>query len=90
MRISIELLEDRRLLTVNWTGDAGDGLWNDPDNWSSMSVPGGGDDVVIGSAGSPTVTIDNDEFANSISVAAGATLSLAQERLLDRLRRFDH
>ena len=80
--LSVELLEDRRLLTVNWTGDAGDGLWNDPDNWSTMAVPTSTDDVVIGSAGSPTVTVDNDEFANSISVAAGATLSLAQSGFL--------
>src|ERR1700734_1013092 len=74
----LELLEARRLLTVNWTGDGGDGLWNDPNNWSTMAVPTSTDDVVIGSAGSPTVTIDIDELANSISVAAGATLSLAQ------------
>ena len=75
--LHVEALEDRRLLTVSWTGNGNDGLWDDASNWSGMAVPGVHDDVMIGSTGNPTVTISDSEDVHSISVASGATLSLS-------------
>jgi hypothetical protein len=44
----LEVLEDRLQPSVNWTG-GGDGTsWTDPNNWSSLALPGSGDDVFIG------------------------------------------
>ena len=40
--------------TVTWTGGSGD--WNTATNWSTGELPGPGDDVVIGSGASITVT----------------------------------
>lgn len=56
-RPQVEQLESRRLLaTIQWIG-SGDGInWDDSRNWSSNSLPGSSDDVVISVAGSPNVT----------------------------------
>jgi hypothetical protein len=81
---TIELLEDRRLLsTVNWTNPTS-GSWDVASNWSTDTVPGPGDDVVIDYTGaSPTVTIgSNVESVNSITaddplVISGGGLTIA-------------
>jgi hypothetical protein len=46
--LRFERLEVRQLLAaVSWTG-LGDGqLWSDPNNWSTETMPGPGDDVSI-------------------------------------------
>ena len=35
---------------ITWDGDAGDGLWSSPANWTGDLVPGLNDDVVIEAA----------------------------------------
>jgi fibronectin-binding autotransporter adhesin len=37
--------------TVTWTGTAGNGLWSDPANWDTSTIPAAADDVII-----PTVS----------------------------------
>ena len=39
-RLRFEPLEARTLLSVTWDGDAGDGLWETPSNWSNNVLPG--------------------------------------------------
>jgi hypothetical protein len=47
-RMLFEELEPRRVLaTVVWDGEAGNGLWTTPANWSTNSVPSALDDVII-------------------------------------------
>ena len=62
----------RGLSTDTWTGNAGDNLWSDPDNWSSGGVPGPYDNVVISASGNPTIIYDASA-GNSVI----GTLSLA-------------
>ena len=56
-RLRFEGLEPRRMLaTVSWAVDS-DGFWDDGSNWSTGTVPGPGDDVIIDRpAGDFTVT----------------------------------
>ncbi|MCL7489109.1 MAG: DUF6531 domain-containing protein, partial [Desulfobulbaceae bacterium] len=57
--------------TVSWLNPMS-GNWNDPDNWSSGSVPQPSDDVVISIDGTYTVTLNGDVTASSIIVGGGA------------------
>jgi hypothetical protein len=59
-RLRFDILEARQLLTtVNWISTSS-GNWNTASNWSTGTVPGPSDDVVINVSGaSPTVTIDS-------------------------------
>jgi len=57
---------------ITWSGN-GDGVsWNDPDNWSSATVPGAGDDVYIHDSCTPAAcpgidfTLNMNAAANSI------------------------
>ena len=44
-----------------WTGDAGDGKWSTPGNWSGQAVPASGDTVIFdGTAIIPDSTVDAD------------------------------
>jgi hypothetical protein len=61
--LQLELLEDRLLPAVSWTG-SGDGVnWSDPRNWSSGALPTATDDVVINT--DPGVTIQYNLFGNT-------------------------
>ena len=79
----VEVLEDRTLLSgVMWTGNAGDNQWTTPSNWSTGSLPGSGDSVVINaSAGttiqiaSTTVSVQSITTNASLQVNTGATLA---------------
>lgn len=49
-----------------WTGDAGDGKWSTPGNWSGQTVPASGDTVILdGTATSPNSVVDAD-FAGTV------------------------
>jgi RHS repeat-associated protein len=50
--------------TVNWTGGAGDGLWQSATNWSTDSVPSSSDVVCVGSG----VTVEVTGGANQAGV----------------------
>jgi hypothetical protein len=72
---------------AGWTGEAGDGSWSNPNNWSNRLVPGTGTNVTLestsGSALSITVpaglsigslTIDNNTRA-TLTMAGGFTVN---------------
>ncbi len=42
--------------TATWTGDAGDGSWQSPGNWSTDAEPGSSDVVCVGAGATVTVT----------------------------------
>ncbi len=82
---TVEVLEPRQLLSVSWISKTS-GNWNVASNWSTDTVPGPGDDVVIDYTGaSPTVTISsNVESVNSITaddplVISGGGLTVAAD-----------
>ena len=62
----IEPLERRLLLaTISWLpGKSGD--FHDPANWNTGTVPGPGDDAVIGTIGSNTVTLSQPASVRSL------------------------
>jgi hypothetical protein len=58
-RAAIEALECRLLMsTVTWTGSAGDNQWTSPNNWSTISVPAIGENVVFPANGGNSQAID--------------------------------
>jgi hypothetical protein len=63
--------------TVTWNGGAGDFSWQKPANWSTDSLPGSADDVVINAGGGVTittvsnVTIRSLQCSNNLTVAGG-------------------
>src|SRR5688572_9589226 len=63
--------------TVSWVNPVS-GNWNTAANWSSGSVPGAADDVVISAVGTYTVTLNVNASVNSLTIgAASGTPSLA-------------
>src|SRR5271165_6298366 len=76
-RPDFETLESRQLLsTVDWISPTS-GSWDVASNWSTGTIPGPGDDVVINVTGaSPTVTISsNVESVNSITASDPLVIS---------------
>ncbi len=76
-RLTFEVLEQRRLLTVTWTNLAG-GDWDTKANWSSGAVPGSSDDVTIPALNAGAIVTHSQnttDAVNSISAAAPITLS---------------
>lgn len=63
-------------LAVNtfWTGNAGDGNWNNPNNWSPAHIPNNGDAVYIGSNG-PTI-IQQGQIGVAASLSCTSELSV--------------
>ena len=62
--------------TKLWTGNAGDGLWTSPTNWSDNSLPISSDDVVLDNtnvSGSYTVTLDGSNVQEIRSLQVGYT-----------------
>jgi hypothetical protein len=64
---------------VEWTGNAGDGLWSTAGNWSTHKVPGPTSDVCIltasGTSGSVEATTTPSISVNSIQVGKGVGLA---------------
>jgi hypothetical protein len=55
---------------IVWDGDAGDGLWSTPANWTGDQVPGINDDVVIDNSiagGSYTVSLPEGNIAFTVN-----------------------
>jgi hypothetical protein len=77
-------------LAVNWTG-SGDGIsWDDEKNWSTVLVPGPGDDVIINS---DSVVVKNgvvgvamsvhlDGLGVALTIQNGASLTIANSTLI--------
>src|ERR1700722_10900832 len=57
LRLRIEQLEERTLpSTVTWI-NPNEGAWDVGTNWSTGAVPGSGDDAVISTSSTATITI---------------------------------
>ena len=73
---------------LTWTGDAGDGKWSTPGNWSGQAVPGVNDIAIFdGTANIPDATVDADYAgkANGVVIKKdyAGTLSLARDLRLE-------
>ena len=78
-RLLCEPLEDRRLLSVTWTGGGGDNNWHNKNNWSGNATPGASDDVSIDTASAVTVNIQSGDSISvkSLTLAGIDGLSMA-------------
>jgi hypothetical protein len=56
---------------IQWTGAAGNSLWNFATNWLGNTVPSASDDVIINALGGASVQISQPAVANSITIAGG-------------------
>src|SRR4051794_41004017 len=75
-RTSLELLEDRLMLSpVRWINSSG-GDWDTPSNWSTGALPGTGDDAIIDM---PGITVTHSANATDAinSVTSQATLGIS-------------
>ena len=74
-RPHLEALEVRAVpSTVSWISSTS-GAWTTAADWSTLAVPGAGDDVVINESSTVTVTLAASTSINSLSVT-GATLDV--------------
>ncbi len=64
------------MATITWTGNAGDGNFNNPANWSPMQVPGSGDNAVIAPSATSSITVTNDTVGG-LSLSSKVTLDIA-------------
>lgn len=53
------------------------GNWNALSTWNKDTIPGAGDTVHIGAAGTVNITTTRPEFASTVDLTAGSTLSTA-------------
>ena len=70
-------------ITNQWTGAAGDFLWSSAGNWSLGTVPAPEHDVLIGKAGTYTVSVDTAAVVSSVKL--GGTSGTQTLDLLDLL-----
>ena len=71
---------------VTWDGDASDGLWTSPTNWSGDTLPTLSDDVVVGL--SANVSEANFDFA-TLEIESGASVTLAAANAQPLSKTFD-
>ena len=73
---------DARLVpsTVSWTGQGGNLDWDTAANWSGGAVPGATDDVVISSATTGPITINDPNSVHSLTDSS-ASLTIANGSL---------
>ena len=75
--LTVEMLEERSLLSTTTWMNPGSGNWDVGANWSTGQVPGNTDDVIINTASAATITIQSgdNESVRSLTTAATDTLS---------------
>ncbi|MCB0525719.1 MAG: hypothetical protein KDC86_14455, partial [Saprospiraceae bacterium] len=56
--------------TITWTNGNSTGVWSDPLNWDSSSVPGTSDDVVFDVGSSANCNIDGNYAIRSLTIAS--------------------
>lgn len=66
----------RAAAVVTWTGPSGGGDWQDPANWSSGSVPGAADDVILGTGTILILTNVPTATIGTLSVGSNTTAHL--------------
>jgi hypothetical protein len=65
------------MATVTWTGSAGDNDFNNPGNWSTNTVPGGGDDVVVPAGGFTIVhNAGTTDTISTLTLSGGDTIDV--------------
>ena len=64
--------------SVSWDGDANDGLWSSPTNWSNDSVPGSGDTVTVNDAAVTwDITANNGTYdPSTLDLTGTSTLTI--------------
>jgi hypothetical protein len=67
--------------TVTWN-NIGDGFWNTSANWTPAKVPAPGDDVVINSAVTGTITVDSEAHIKTLTLSGGHKIALSSHALL--------
>ncbi len=82
-RLFLEILEERRVLSMITWNVSGGGSWDNPNNWSPAQVPGSGDDAVINLSSAGTITLSSGmaDQAYSVSTNANATLTVSNGSL---------
>lgn len=65
--------------TVTWDGEAGDGLWETPRNWSGDALPGPDDDVCVAGGAAVTLSFGSAEVR---SLTADGPLTVQRALLL--------
>ncbi len=82
-RLFLEMLEERRVLSMITWNISGGGSWDNPNNWSPAQVPGSGDDAVIDLSSAGTITPGSGmaDQAHSVSTNANATLTVSSGSL---------
>jgi len=55
-------------LTCIWTGAAGDGIWGNQTNWSTMTVPTASDKVYITNDATFTININDDIYVSTLII----------------------
>jgi len=58
--------------SIQWTGGAGNGLWNFAGNWQGNTIPTSDDDVYINAVGGATVGVSQPAVALSLSIGGGS------------------
>ncbi len=75
LRPRLEELENRLVpATITWMGGAA-GIWSTVANWSTGTLPGAGDDVVIDGSVTVSHAVGSDTV-NTLSLGAGAKLQV--------------
>jgi hypothetical protein len=71
-------------VTITWDGEAGDGLWSTPLNWSTDVVPSSTDDIIFNSSNVTDATIDPAFHGTiaGIQIQSGYTGTITQARSL--------
>jgi hypothetical protein len=65
------------LAVVTWDGGGGDLFWHNPLNWSTDTLPGPSDDVVIPSSGDPAIQFADPSGASIHSLTSGRAFVLS-------------
>jgi surface protein len=65
--------EFTELGTIYWTGTAEDNNWSNRENWSTVTVPAVGDDIVFDGTSTKNCLIDEAAEVKSLSVNSGYT-----------------
>lgn len=79
IRVSSETVMSTLAGECRWTGTAGDNLWNNPQNWSSGTVPGPLDTAVFGSEASvsgATIELGASQSVKELVVESAGALTI--------------
>ena len=64
------------MAAITWTGNAGDGNFNNPANWSPAQVPGASDTVTISVSTATLINVSTADAVQALKTSAKVTLSI--------------